>query len=282
MKIVLSCLVFLLVITLPTSASAHLAGQPPFFKMDGVYSNLYPVPTSSVPDLPLPQDLAPANYLIGQTIQMELDTTQLPAPPEVINQTTFTWNFGDGTTGTGLKNIHSYQKMGSYIVSINAQYVSDAQSQLLQSVLLNVIPNKDFKLPKAIIKVNGAQINDSINDIPKANLAKTIYLDGSLSVAPNGSITSYFWDFGDGHKADGPHVTYSYNQGQLQAFPVLRIKDSNGFIADSFAQIENDSTIAEASPPQTPTATSSSFPWIPVIGVGVAIIGFLLFRLRTR
>src|SRR5688572_9255554 len=98
---------------------AHLAGQPPFFKLNGVYSELYDVPTSSYAEFKLPQDKPPTLYVVNEEINFEIDTNSLPVPAEVLAISTFDWDWGDGSThATGLINTHSYQKPGSYFIEI--------------------------------------------------------------------------------------------------------------------------------------------------------------------
>ena len=81
------------------SIYAHIAGQPPFFKMNDKYADYYPVYSTSLSDFTLPQDLAPENYLVNELVQFEIDTKMLPFPPEVIEKIEYTWDFGDGTKG---------------------------------------------------------------------------------------------------------------------------------------------------------------------------------------
>ena len=126
------------------NVSAHLAGQPPFFKVNGKFSDLYRVPTTSLPTFNLPQDGFSEPFLINESINFEIDKTLLPVPPDIADQTEFTWDFGDGSSGTGLKNTHQYKKMGSFILVISAKYKGDAAPpQLLQSLLLNIVPDKN-------------------------------------------------------------------------------------------------------------------------------------------
>src|SRR5579884_4292014 len=134
--------------------SAHLAGQPPFFVINDKYSNLYPVPLTSLSDFPLPQDLAPATYLVNTDLDMKFDITKLPAPPDVVKKTQFFWDFGDGDKGTGLEMHHTYKKPGSYILTVNAFDGTTPAPQLLESVLINVLPNWNYKLPQAVIRIN--------------------------------------------------------------------------------------------------------------------------------
>jgi cytoskeletal protein CcmA (bactofilin family) len=75
------------------------------------------------------------------------------------------------------------------------------------------------------------------NVAPVANISQsgsgaTITYDGSASRDPDGSIASYFWDFGDGTSAAGSTVTHTYLQpGQYRA--VLVVTDNSG--DDGFA-----------------------------------------------
>src|SRR5437868_5068562 len=86
----------------PPSASAHLIGQASFFKMNGKYTNLYPVQTTSISSFILPQDTSPDNYLVNTPIKLEMDTSKLQIPQEIIDKTKFDWDFGDGTRGKSL------------------------------------------------------------------------------------------------------------------------------------------------------------------------------------
>src|SRR5258705_2741528 len=154
-KILFTCWL-LLIFLLPSSALAHIAGQPPFLRVNGQYANLYFVPLSSLYDFDLPQDGAPDNYFINQTISFELDPMKLPAPSDVIAKTKFDWDFADGTHSQGLKNDHKFTKIGSYIVKIYADDSTTPKPQIIESVLVNILPDSNYKLPKAKILVTGS------------------------------------------------------------------------------------------------------------------------------
>src|SRR6185437_5472571 len=102
-------LVFFLVggIVFPSPAFAHVFGQPPFLRINGTFTNLYYVPLSSLLNFDLPQDSAPTSYLVGQDLDIALEIKNLPAPPDVVKKTKFTWQFGDGQTALGLEQHHS-------------------------------------------------------------------------------------------------------------------------------------------------------------------------------
>lgn len=264
-----------------------MAGQPPFFKINGIYTNLYPVPLTSLENFELPQDIAPINYLVNEQINFELDTANLPAPPEVIMKTQFIWDFGDGQTGAGLSQNHIYKKPGSYFVIVKADDHSTPQPQLLQSTLINIVPSVNYKLPKAEIRVNGKAIRDPLTDILSFNFNHTIAFDGTRSESPNAKIISYTWDFGDTQSSDKAKVIHKYLSDQNQVFPVLRIKDSNGFISDTYLEVKNDQNAIQY---QIPTDFEKSkqndfilkIPYILIAGLLVLAISYFYYHQKKR
>ncbi len=260
-----------LVLSLP--AQAHMVGQPPFFKINGTYSDLYPVPTTSLANFILPQDLAKENYLVGKPISFEIDTAPLSVPAEIVQKTTFSWDFGDGTSGLGLKNTHTYQKAGSYVITIYVQYDQISGKQLFQSVLLNVIPDTNYQLPKAKISIEGKTSREPFLDILKFPFGTKLNFDASGSTAPSSKIVDYFWDFGDSQSAGGEKVSHTYSKDlpQQQVFSVLRTRDDNGFIADTFVEVDNRK--GESTSATSNKGTGNLVIW----GLGIGILSLFVF-----
>ncbi len=277
-KIVISILLILLVF--PQVVSAHMVGQPPFFKINGEYSDLYPVPTSSVTNFNLPQDLAKQNHLVGEQLNMDMDVNQLPILPEVIDNTKFEWDFGDGVKGEGLKNSHTYNKYGSYILTIMAKYRTD-EPQLIQSTLINVLPDKNYQMPQSKILVNGQASKDPLTDIVKTDFRKAVQFDSSESSAMGG-VVEYMWDFGDGNTSTEANPSHIYESDGFQVFPVLRVKDKNGFIHDSFLQLENSDESSKGASSLIEIGTD----YWPFISIGViviiGIIGILIIKKQIK
>lgn len=262
--------------------SAHFTGQPPFFKINNQFSNLYPVPSTSLQDFNLPQDLASENYLVGQSLDFELDLTLLPIPPKIVDNTKFKWDFGDGSKAEGVKSSHIYKKPGSYFLTIEALYKMDLP-QLIQSVMINVLPDKNYKLPQSVIKINGKKSKDPLTDILKFGFEREIVFEGLESKDGSGKIVSYFWDFGDQNSATEGSTHHKYAKDLTQVFPVLRIKDENGFIADSFLEIEN----AEEVGVSLPVVANTGKNLVPTnnkyyIGGGIVLLGLIIWGLFFR
>jgi hypothetical protein len=285
-KVTVGFFLFLFTIACPLSTvSAHLAGQPPFFIINNFYSNLYTVPLTSLNNFPLPQDQAPNSYLVGQTLNMKLDEKVLPAPPEVIEKTKFTWDFGDKTPkGSGLSNTHVYSKMGSYILTIYADDGSVPTPQLLESALINIIPEKNYKLPQAVIKVEGQSSKDPLTDVLHFPLDQNLHFDATSSTDPEGKIVSYFWDFGDQQSGTTATAQHSYPKDQTQIFVVLRVTDSKGFISDNFVELENGKFVAGENSQNSPAPTAktaSGVNKLPLIALAACLLlGVTFFMVR--
>jgi hypothetical protein len=240
MKKYLSFLICMLTLLLVRNdAHAHLPGQPPFFKINGTFTDFYHITGTSLDDFSLPQDKAPKQYQINETIHFSIDRTQLPVPAEIVEKTTFVWDYGDGGRGKGLANDYAYKKQGSFILSVYADtsaFEKGVEPQLIQSVLLNIVPSESYTLPKAVFTVNGKSVSDSVGEWLTFPPETKLMFDATNSSVPSGS--TYLWDFGDGKSATGKTTTYTYRD-QVLVFPILRIQTPDGFIADSFVEIHN-------------------------------------------
>ena len=94
----------------------------------------------------------------------------------------YEWEFGDGTTGTGVKPSHPYAQGGTYQVKLTVTDNAGATATTAQSLTVIAPP---------------------VNSLPTATFAKTssgltINVDGSDSSDADGTIVKYDWDFGDG------------------------------------------------------------------------------------
>lgn len=246
-----------LFLTLPAPVLANGAGLPAFFSLNGKLAITNPLQAYGITasSFLLPQDFAPENYVVNQPITMEVDLSQLQSviDPQYFKNTEFSWDFGDGTQATGLKNSHTYTKIGSYIllltINIRSGYGGEP-TQFLDSFLVHILPSGDFTdLPQAVITVNSVPVRDPLKQSVDANLDGMVSFDASASKAPGSSIVEYLWNFGDGQSGSKSSLTHTFS-GQNNATVVLHIKDTNGFTSDAFVSLKNVAHAADTIHPQ--------------------------------
>lgn len=167
-KFAVFILSFLCLFIFQQEVFAHSRGIP-ILKINGTLTKVYPIQSSSIePYLGEDSDIASENYLINQQLEFEFEASRSAQIMEVLrgdealfNKVTYVWDFGDGTTKqtSTPKEIHTYTKTGSYIMQIEAELSQagvqkDYSRQLIQTTLIHILPNKDYKLPEPAILIN--------------------------------------------------------------------------------------------------------------------------------
>ena len=128
---------------------------------------------------------------------------------------TYAWDFGDGSTDVGDQVSHLYTADGKYTAILS---VFDDEGYRDVSVrTINVLSNQS---PISIFNVD--------TDIGEAPLIMNF--DGSVSLDFDGSISSYFWTFGDGSNASGATVSHQYSTPGT--FEVTLLVTDNGSLED--------------------------------------------------
>ena len=106
----------------------------------------------------------------------------------------YTWNFGDGTNGTGETTNHSFTDDGIYTVTLTVTDDDDLQDTISTNVtVLNRSPVASFSESATTV------LTDSIIDF-----------NASSSYDSDGSIVIYFWIFGDGQNTTGMITQHAY------------------------------------------------------------------------
>lgn len=275
----------------PKFASAHGSGLPAFFKINGKYSIPSPLVNYGVTASKylVIEDLGPENYLVDTPIHFEIDKNQLlfAFSSELLSKATFDWNFGDGTSGSGSTNTHSYLKMGSYILSLSINISPKDQNptpiQIKESFLLTILPQKNYSpLPKPVLTVNGKEVADPATNVVEENYNNTITFD-ILEPKNSSQIVKYQWSFGDGETSTQKSVSHKYVE-QTVRIARLRITDSDGFISDGFVILNHNSNIKN--PEEVINKEKNNFPVIPVIisvFIGIVLIsGFYTVKRKRK
>ena len=135
----------------------------------------------------------------------------------------YAWNFGDGTTGTGLTTSHEYAFAGLYYVTLQVTDNDGAASSYGTGISVGGehAPTASFTLAP---------------DHGTGPLEVTA--DASASSDPDGSIGSYAWNFGDGATGSGAIVQHTFAPGTFTV--ALTVTDDSGAKANATKSITLD------------------------------------------
>ena len=108
----------------------------------------------------------------------------------------YAWDFGDGTTATGATAAHTYATDGAHTITLVVTDAGGASGSATTTVTL-VKPNQK---PVAVI------------DTPSV-AGLVVQVNGSASTDPDGSVTGFAWNFGDGATANTAMASHTYAAG---------------------------------------------------------------------
>jgi len=134
--------------------------------------------------------------------------------------TSYSWDFGDGSTAYGSTAWHRFMTPGSYTVTLivtDDDGASDSISQTIQIGPTNQAPTAAFAFSPTNPAVNG-----------------WVQFDGSASSDPDGTIASYSWSFGDGTSDTGVVAWHRFSAPGTYVV-TLTVVD-NGGTSDSTSQ----------------------------------------------
>jgi chitodextrinase len=107
----------------------------------------------------------------------------------------YKWKFGDGRSDHGKKVTHQFGRGGTFEVSLTVTDNRNAAGETSRFVDVDasIPPRPDFTVS------------------PSSGTIDTVFsFDGSRSSDPDGKITHYFWNFGDGASASGQKVQHKF------------------------------------------------------------------------
>ena len=160
----------------------------------------------------------------------------------------YDWDFGDGGTGTGATPTHTYAAAGTYTVTLTVTDDGDATDAQATTATITAQP-----MPP-IADANG----------PYAGVVGTpVNFDGSGSSDPDGVITAFAWDFGDGGIGTGATPAHTYSVDGIFVV-TLTVTDDDG-------QTANDTSTATINPAggNTPPVADANGPYTGTEGVAV-------------
>jgi len=160
----------------------------------------------------------------------------------------YSWNFGDGSTGSRCIVLHTYPSAGSYIVRLTATDSQGATGSITRTIQVSIDGGVEGNIrPSA-----------SFTASPTSGTAPlAVDFDASDSSDPDGSISSYNWSFGDGSTGTGVATSHTYNTAGTYTVHLTVIDGQGG--TGSITQIIQVNTSGQnASPIASFTASSTS------------------------
>ncbi|MBA4406007.1 hypothetical protein C0389_01905 [bacterium] len=132
----------------------------------------------------------------------------------------YEWDFGDSTKAEGKLAKHKYKKFGSFYVTL--KIFTDLKIRCNSSVVSKSVYVNAKPTAKGEVKSQAA-VNESV------------VFNASKSSDPNGEITQYKWDFGDGSASEGISTFHSYGTSGKYTV-VLSVTDDSGIENNSDSQ----------------------------------------------
>jgi len=130
----------------------------------------------------------------------------------------YIWNFGDNQTSSLKSPKHAWNQAGTYTVKLTVKDGDGQEGTATKNVEIKSLgPTADFVF------------KDSGSEVEKVRANSNITLDASDSTGPDGEITEYSWDFGDGiqRNVNESSTEYSWSTGGYYNV-TLTVKDENG------------------------------------------------------
>jgi len=172
------------------------------------------------PGVILPPNGTPVpNFFFSPTGPHEGENVQFDASSSTDDGqiVSYTWSFGDGSTGSGVRPVHAYGVAGTY------------------QVILTVKDDRGLSAstsPKSIGVVAASTPTATFTISPtNPTVGNQIFFNASGSTVPTGrSIVSYEWDFGDGTTGSGQTTSHTFTKAQSVTITLV-ITDNLGFKA---------------------------------------------------
>jgi PKD repeat protein len=126
----------------------------------------------------------------------------------------YSWNFDDGGTSNEANPAHTYSTVGVFNASLTVIDNNGLSDVASVTITVNDVPNLP---PVAAVSATPTS----------GNAPLAVAFSGAGSSDPDGTISSYAWNFGDGTTGSGVSVNHTYNStGTFNA--VLTVTDNDG------------------------------------------------------
>ena len=142
---------------------------------------------------------------------------------------TYTWNFGDGSSMTGKQVSHTFTDAGTFTASLQVTDDKGMTSTTSIPIIATAPVQETNQPPTAAISITAST--------GKAPL--TVSFSASGSTDSDGTIASYTWNFGDGTSASGVSTTHTYTT-EAYYIATLQVTDNKGMAGTASTTITVD------------------------------------------
>lgn len=167
-----------------------------------------------------------------QRVLFDASTSEAPGNNPIMS---FSWNFGDGGTGTGRSATHDYSWPGTYVVTLTISDVYGRSASISQTINVGAGVN-----PTAVFTFSPTD--------PLPGTIVNFNASGSRA-APGRTIVSYTWDFGDGTSGSGVQVAHRYGTLPATYTVTLVVTDDAGRTGTATATVPVQFPDEESSAP---------------------------------
>ena len=157
--------------------------------------------------------------------------TQFTASVTSGDAVVYTWNFGDGATGTGATPLHTYAAVGNYTAIVTASNSVNSASTTTNVTVRNI----------AIAGLSATNSGPT-----RLGLATSL-----TATVITGTNISYAWNFGDGSTGSGALAVHSYPSAGSYTAVVTATNTVNTVTAQTLVTVTNVAPIANAGADQS-------------------------------
>jgi PKD repeat protein len=156
---------------------------------------------------------APSLPYVNETVTFNASAST----PEGGTIVSYLWNFGDGSTATGMVVTHAYTSYGTYVVTLTVTDSEELTSTCTKQIRVIIRPVAKFTRTPQYPLVN-----------------QPILFNASESYDPDGKIVSYIWNFGDGNITTvyEPTIYHAYSKANIYKVQ-LTVIDNDGLTASA-------------------------------------------------
>jgi PKD repeat protein len=152
----------------------------------------------------------PGSPTANQNVLFDASTSRSPANNPIVS---YSWDFGDRTTGSNVATSHAYASAGTYVVTLTVTDAAGRTAQTSQSITVAPGANPTARFTFSPTEpLPGQQVN--------FNAASSV-------AAPGRQIVSYEWDFGDGGTGSGVRTSRTYTVAGIYTI-TLTVRDDVG------------------------------------------------------